>query len=134
MVDMKGGMFTSLSGDWRTPKELYEQLDKEFHFDFDPCPADWDGSWDGRYCDWGNSNYVNPPYGRGIIKWVSKAVIERLKGKLSVFLLPARTDTAWFHLLLSLTKPVEIRFIKGRLHFSDSGPAPFPSMVVVFRP
>src|SRR3989442_9909693 len=47
MVDMRGGMFTSLSGDWRTPKELYEQLDREFHFDFDPCPTDWNGSWDG---------------------------------------------------------------------------------------
>lgn len=76
---------------------------------------------------------MNPPYGREIIKWVRKAHIEVSTGRCKVVaLLPARTDTKWFHELI-LAK-YEIEFIKGRLKFSDSkNSAPFPSMIVVFE-
>jgi len=76
---------------------------------------------------------MNPPYGRKIVKWVEKAYIESKKtGTTVVALLPARTDTKWFHEYIYM-KAKEIRLIKGRLKFGDSkNPAPFPSMIVVF--
>lgn len=121
------GLFSSLSPHWATPKALYAELDKEFHFDFDPCPLN--AKFDGLDCKWGKSNYINPPYSRAITKWLEKSISERER---AVFLLPARTDTRWFHELI-LPNAKEIRFIKGRLHFNDKGPAPFPSMIVVFE-
>ena len=78
--------------------------------------------------------WCNPPYGREIGKWVKKAYEESLSGKLVVMLIPARTDTKWFHGYIYNKDGVEIRFIKGRLKFGNSqSGAPFPSMVVVFR-
>lgn len=76
--------------------------------------------------------FCNPPYGKEISKWVEKAYEENKKGVLVVLLLPARTDTRWFHNFIY--KKHEIRFIKGRLKFNDcKQPAPFPSMVVVMK-
>ena len=81
-------------------------------------------NWGGAFC--------NPPYGREIGLWVKKAYEESEKGQLVVMLLPARTDTKWFHDYI-LGK-AEIRFVRGRLKFGDStNSAPFPSMVVIFR-
>lgn len=88
-------MFSSLRANWKTPKDIYNQLDQEFHFDFDPCPTN--PTENGIFCDWGKSNFVNPPYGKAIIGWLQKAILEKKKGNTSVFLLPARTDTVWFH-------------------------------------
>jgi hypothetical protein len=84
--------------------------------------------------DWpGKSIFMNPPYGRAIYTWVDKARREAAKGKLVVCLLPARTDTKWFHGFI-LDK-AEIRFLPGRIKFSGMpGPGKFPSMIVIFGP
>lgn len=81
---------------WLTPKDLYDQLDQEFHFDFDPCPYPKPEGFDGLTCEWGKSNYVNPPFGsimhngkkKGPTAWMRKAIAEQKKGKLSVVLYP----------------------------------------------
>lgn len=128
-------MFSSKSIDWITPAALYMELDTEFHFDFDPCPYPRP-KWDGLQISWGKCNYVNPPYGREIGKWVEKGWFESCWGKTVVMLLPARTDTKWFHTFIY--KKAEIRFLRGRLKFLTGdgkvmNSAPFPSMIVIFR-
>ena len=65
--------------DWDTPKVLYQTLDAEFDFDFDPCPHN--PKFDGLKVEWGKRNFVNPPYGREIVRWVDKAIEEFKKGK-----------------------------------------------------
>ena len=77
--------------------------------------------------------FCNPPYGRAIGAWVRKCSMEAKKpGTLVVMLIPARTDTAYFHDYI-YGKAREIRFLRGRLRFNDGkSPAPFPSMIVVF--
>ena len=117
---------------WATPEGLYRDLDAEFHFDFDPCPLGDAKIWDGRMESWaGRRVYCNPPYGREIASWLAKA----REAQLAVYLLPARTDTAWWH--EHALQADEIRFIRGRLTFggpnSKGNPAPFPSVVLVYR-
>lgn len=122
-------LFSSINQNWRTPKVFYENLNKEFHFDFDPCPSN--PITDGLNNEWGKSNFVNPPY-RDIAKWIRKGYEEYLKGKTVVFLIPSRTDTKWWHEYVMQAS--EIRFIKGRLKFEGAkSSAPFPSCVVVFK-
>ena len=123
--------FSSASDRWATPSAVYEALDREFHFDFDPCPLD--GNQDGLaslFLEWRNHRaFVNPPYNRQIGKWLERG----LEADIAVFLLPARTDVSWFHRIV-LPYAREIRFLRGRLKFGDAtNGAPFPSMVVVFR-
>lgn len=78
---------------------------------------------------------MNPPYGREIGKWVKKAYEESTKGCTVVALLPSRTDTRYFHDYCYQKPNIEIRFIRGRLRFvGDSASAPFPSMIIIFRP
>lgn len=105
------------SDNWKTPDEFYHSLNTEFGFDFDPCPLNHDMSWDGLAIEWGNRNYINPPYSR-ILKesFVKKAIEESQKGKLCVMLLPVSTSTKLFH---DYIKPnaKEIRFIRGRIAF-----------------
>ena len=123
-------MFKSERNNWKTPKGFYKELDKEFHFDFDPCPSN--PTFDGLEIEWGERNFVNPPYAREITKWIEKAFEEWKKGKTIVMLLPSRTDTRWFHDYVMKAK--EIRFIKGRLKFDDQkNSAPFPSCLVIFN-
>jgi len=120
---------TSWRDDWRTPISLYNELNKEFHFNFDPCPNN--PEFDGLSVEWGGRNFVNPPYGRTIGLWLKKGFEEWQKGKLVVFLIPSRTDTIWWHDFVM--KATEIRFIEGRLKFSEyHNSAPFPSCIVVF--
>ena len=122
--------FSSQRLDWQTPKAVYQVLDSEFGFDHDPCPVN--PKVDGLKSDWGEVNYVNPPYGREISKWIEKGYEEYLKGKTVVFLIPSRTDTRWWHDYIM--KADEIRFIKGRLKFDDQeNSAPFPSAIVIFK-
>ena len=122
--------FLSINEKWKTPEKFYENLNNEFNFDFDPCPSN--PEFDGLAIEWGNCNFVNPPYGNVIAKWLAKAVDEQSEGKTSVFLIPSRTDTRWWHEYVM--KADEIRFIKGRLRFQGAKfNAPFPSVVVVFR-
>src|SRR5215216_2803610 len=115
MTKLNRGLFTSIRGDWKTPRALFQALDAEFHFDFDPCPIN--PKYDGLVINWGNMNFMNPPYGREIHKWIEKGYRESLNGKTVVFLLPSRTDTGWWHEYNM--KATEIRFIKGRLRFDD---------------
>lgn len=122
--------FTSLSMKWKTPRAVYQMLDAEFCFDFDPCPVN--PNFNGLEVDWKNRNYVNPPYGDDLPLWIEKGYIEHLKGKTVVFLIPSRTDTKYWHEYIM--KADEIRFIKGRLKFNDrKGSAPFPSSIVIFK-
>ena len=136
------GLFTSNTNEWATPLAFFDALDKEFHFDLDPCATDenhkchryFTREQNGLAQDWGGARvFCNPPYGRKIGEWVKKCAEESRKpDTLCVMLIPARTDTAYFHDYI-YNKAREIRFIRGRLHFNESkAGAPFPSMVVVF--
>ena len=115
---------------WATPSNIYDELNNEFNFDYDPCPLN--PKFDGLHSEWGKSNFVNPPYGRQIGKWIKKGFEEWHKCKTVVFLIPSRTDTIWWHDYCMMA--TEIRFIKGRLHFdSHKNSAPFPSAIVIFK-
>ena len=101
------------SDNWRTPKNIYEYLDREFHFDFDPCPYP-KPDWDGLIIDWGSCNFCNPPYSETEL-WVKKALEERKKGKSVVMLLRLDASTKWFRDLI--LPNAEIRLFDDRLHF-----------------
>lgn len=106
------------SDNWATPKELYNILNDEFHFDFDPCPINHDMSWDGLEVEWGKSNFINPPYSRMLKEaFIKKAYNESRKGKLCVMLLPVSTSTKIFHEYI-YHKAIEIRFLRGRVKYS----------------
>jgi site-specific DNA-methyltransferase (adenine-specific) len=106
------------SDNWKTPPELYENLNREFEFDFDPCPySEGEPLFDGLAVEWRDSNFINPPYSRKLKEaFVKKAVEERKKGKLCVMLLPVSTSTKLFHDVI-LPNKTEIRFLKGRVAF-----------------
>ena len=145
MTVMTPGMMSQTvpgkTDDWGTPQALYESLDKEFGFDIDVCAHEgnhkheryWTIEDDGLSKDWtGMKCYMNPPYGRGIGAWIRKAAdsAERGGGTIVVGLLPCRTDTAWWG---DVMRASEIRFIRGRLHFSEAqNAAPFPSCIVIW--
>lgn len=135
-------MFSSKTDLWETPQSFYDELNKEFQFTLDPCATPENAKcemfftkeMDGLTMNWeGNRVFCNPPYGKEIGKWVKKAYEESKKSNTTVvMLIPARTDTAYFHDYI-YHKAKEIRFVKGRLKFGQSkNAAPFPSMVVVF--
>ena len=123
---------------WATPKEFYDKLNAEFHFDYDPCPLN---GTDGLTKEWGQRNYINPPYSRKLKEaFVGKAVEESRRGKLCVMLLPVSTSTALFH---DWIKPnaEEIRFVRGRINFLANGvenekykSGQMDSMIVIFTP
>ena len=142
------GMMSSKSDEWETPQDLFDELDEEFGFQLDPCateenakcPLYWIKEQDGLKRSWTvwSPVFMNPPYGRQIGKWVKKAYEESQEGTV-VCLLPARTDTRWFHDYIwdrerhCPQEGVEVRFLKGRLKFGGAkNSAPFPSMIVVF--
>ena len=125
-------MFSKKSNDWATPLDFYLKLDKEFKFSFDPCPLR-SKSKTALLRDWKGNVFCNPPYSN-IKYFLEKGIneIKRKNAKVVVYLIPARTDTAWFHDLVY--NKAEIRFIKGRLKFGDSKhSAPFPSMLVIYK-
>ncbi len=142
-MTMTKGMYSSLRSDWETPPEVFVPLDEEFHFTLDVCATaetakclEWySPDTDGLSHEWDGVCWMNPPYGRKIGKWVKKAYEESLRGVTVVCLLPARTDTAWWHDYCM--KASEIRFLRGRVYFWQNGArstaAPFPSAVVVFK-
>ena len=106
------------SDNWETPKELYDKLNEEFDFNFDPCPINHDtNKWNGLEIDWKERNFINPPYSRKLKEaFVKKAIEEANKGKVCVLLLPVSTSTKLFHDYI-LPNKKEIRFIKGRVKF-----------------
>lgn len=138
---MTKGMYTSSSEEWSTPQTLFNRLNKEFNFTLDicaskenaKCPKYYTKEEDALKQEWGGVIWMNPPYGRKIGNWVKKAKEAAQQGKATVVcLLPARTDTAWWHDYVM--KADEIRLIRGRLKFGDGkGSAPFPSAIVVFK-
>ena len=135
---------------YATPPELYNELNKEFNFNFDPCPYnEGDIINDGLKIDWGKSNFVNPPYSQKLKEqFIIKGIEEMKKGNVSVFLIPVSTSTKLFH---DYIKPNanEIRFLKGRVKFgkiNDNGEFYYPlnkygkvqsgtndSMIVIFK-
>ena len=135
-------MKTSSSAEWATPQDFFDRLDAEFHFTLDPCSTDENAKCEKHYTkeqdglaqDWtGETVYCNPPYGREMPKWIKKCYEHSIGGGTAVMLIPARTDTKAFHDYIYGKS--EIRFICGRLHFNGSKwNAPFPSMVVIFKP
>lgn len=118
----------SKSDSWATPKRVYDELDKEFHFNFDPCPLNDNPEVNGLLIEWGTSTFMNPPYSNPT-PWVKKAYEQSLKGKLVVGLLRGDTSTKWFH-EWCLGK-AEIRFVKGRICFNGK-PAPFSSIIAIW--
>lgn len=134
-------IFSSNSNEWATPHAFFDELNKEFRFTLDPCATHENAKCsrhftkeeDGLTQSWqGETVFCNPPYGRDISKWIKKAHEEVLRGATVVMLIPARTDTAYFHDYIY--GKYEIRFVRGRLHFNESKTsAPFPSMIVVMR-
>ena len=123
-------VFSSASDHWETPVDVRVELDKEFSLDFDPCPLN--SSDDGLLLKWNGRVFCNPPYS-AIPDFIRKGIWHLSEGdvQLLVFLLPARTDTRWFHDYCM--KAREIRFLRGRLKFGNAEfNAPFPSMVVIF--
>jgi phage N-6-adenine-methyltransferase len=144
-TEMTGYMPPSQTDNWATPKDLWNQLNEVHRFDVDAAAsqsnhlcAKWYGldhedesRRDGLAVQWdGDSVWINPPYGRVIKDWTQAALDHYRQGANVVMLLPARTDTRWFH---DHCKQGNIEFIKGRLKFGGSTtPAPFPSMLVRF--
>ena len=133
--------YSSKSNEWATPQNLFDELNNEFNFTLDPCATDENAKCskyftiedDGLSKDWSNDVvFMNPPYGREIKKWVKKAYEENLKGATIVCLIPARTDTTYWHDFI-FDKADDIRFLRGRLKFGNSkNSAPFPSAIVVY--
>lgn len=128
--------------DWRTPKDLFKKLDEEFHFDLDPCSTHENALCEKHFTKeengliqkWGGVVFMNPPYCRETGKWIQKAYEESLEGAIVVCLIPVRTDAKYWHEII-FPYAADIRFIKGRLHFSESKQhAGFPSAVIVFSP
>ena len=127
------------SDNWKTPTSLYNELDKEFNFDFDPCPID--PVFDGLKIEWGLRNFVNPPYSRQLKEaFIKKAYAESLKCKLCVMLLPVSVSTKIFHDVIYPN--AEIRFVKGRVKFEGINTfgefvknkvGMHDSMIVIFR-
>ena len=146
-------MFSTGKDDWETPQAFFEKLNKEFVFMLDPCSTDKNAKCNWHYTEadngltksWkGATAFVNPPYSSGKQDdWIKKCYEEAQQPLTTVVaLLPARTDTIRFHKYI-LNK-AEIRFLKGRLVFEVNGkpvldkkgrpqPAPFPSMIVIWR-
>lgn len=133
--------FSSRSDEWATPHWLFSALSREFGFTLDPCSTHRNAKCerhftiheDGLRQDWSRDIvFMNPPYGVAIRLWMMKAYYESSKGAVVVCLVPARTDTRWWH---SYAMRGEIRLLRGRLKFGDSqNSAPFPSAVVILRP
>ena len=133
------GLMTSTTDLWSTPQDFFDAYNDVYHFDVDVCATNenalcakfYSPEEDGLSKEWNDVCWMNPPYGREIGKWMKKAYESSLHGATVVCLVPARTDTAWWH---EYAMKGEIEFIRGRLKFGDAkNSAPFPSAVVVFQ-
>ena len=133
------GMLSSLTDQWATPQRVFDLLNAEFGFELDVCALPGNAKCrryftpkvDGLKQDWKGKCWMNPPYGRAIGNWMRKAYESSLQGATVVCLVPARTDTAWWH---DYATKGEIRFVRGRLRFGTAtSAAPFPSAVVIFQ-
>jgi phage N-6-adenine-methyltransferase len=132
--------FSSATDLWATPRAFFEEVSKEFRFRVDVCASPenakcaryFTAAQDGLKQRWSGVCWMNPPYGRTIGLWMRKAWESAQDGATVVCLVPARTDTAWWH---DYAAKGEVRFLRGRLKFGGSNnSAPFPSALVIFRP
>jgi phage N-6-adenine-methyltransferase len=130
---------TSKTDLWTTPQETFDALNAEFGFTVDvcalpenaKCPRFFTPEMDGLAQKWNGTCWMNPPYGRAIKAWMRKAYESSLNGATVVCLVPARTDTAWWH---DYAMHGELRFLRGRLRFGEAqNNAPFSSVIVVFK-
>lgn len=135
--------FSSKRDTWTTPKKLFNDLNNKYNFTLDAC-ADYDNHLCDKYYTLNNSCFnhtflnervfMNPPYSRKMYDFIKKCYYEMYRAELIVLLVPARTDTKWFHEFIYNKQDVRIEFIKGRLKFGDGkSAAPFPSMLVYFN-
>lgn len=139
---MSGGgniHFSSATDLWATPQDFFDRLNVKFGFTLDVCATAenakcarfYTSADDGLSQPWAGVCWMNPPYGREIGKWMRKAYESSLRGATVVCLVPARTDTNWWH---DYAMRGEVEFVRGRLKFGDrKKDAPFPCAVVVFR-
>lgn len=133
--------FSSASDNWATPQDFFDKMNSRFGpFELDvcaskenaKCPRYFTSDDNGLSRQWDGRCWMNPPYGRAIGLWMRKAYESSLSGATVVCLVPARTDTAWWHNYAALGK---VEFIRGRLKFGgQKNSAPFPSAIVVFMP
>lgn len=138
---MNQALLSSKTVEWETPQVFFDQLHRIYHFETDVCAQPdnakcahfFTPDMDGLLQKWTGMCWMNPPYGREIGKWIWKAYESAMQGATVVCLLPARTDTSWFHDYIQ--GKAEIEFVRGRLKFGGAkNSAPFPSMIVVFKP
>ena len=131
--------FSSKTDLWTTPQDFFDKLNAQYHFETDVCATDentkcvnwWTIEHDGLSQIWNGICWCNPPYGRGIGAWMKKAYESAQNGATVVCLIPARTDTAWWH---EYVMKGEVEFLRGRLKFGGhKNSAPFPSALVVFK-
>lgn len=131
--------FSSKTDQWATPQWFFDKYNNIFNFTLDVCADEFNKKCDRYYTkeqdglsqEWDGMCWMNPPYGREIIKWMQKAYESSLTGATVVCLVPSRTDTKWWH---EYAIKGEIEFIKGRLKFGNvKNSAPFPSAIVVFK-
>lgn len=132
-------LYSKEKSTWETPDDLFDKLDKEFHFQIDLCANEYNKKCDNYYSEEKNSLiqewlglcWMNPPYGKGIDQWIRKAYESSLKDNTTIVcLLPVRSDTKWWH---NYCMRGEIRFLNKRLKFKNSGNmATFPSAIVIF--
>ena len=137
---MTSVMFSSSSDEWETPQDFFDRLNRTYQFTLDVCATPSNAKCaryftkaeDGLSQPWEGTCWMNPPYGREIGLWIKKTYESGLEaGTVVVCLLPARTDTRWWHEYV-IPHAKNIEFIRGRLKFSGKAPAPFPSALVVF--
>ena len=134
-------MFSSKTDMWATPQDFFDRLNRLFNFNLDVCATAENAKCarfftvadNGLAQKWDGTCWMNPPYGREIGEWVAKAYKSSRENMCTVVcLIPARTDTSWWH---EYCAKGEIYFVRGRLKFGEAkNSAPFPSAVVVFRP
>jgi hypothetical protein len=119
-------------GYWLIPREIYNRLDSEFHFDYDPCPNPRPKDFDGLSVEWKTSNWVNPPFWGGITAWVRKAIEEQEKGKTSVLILPLDN---WVNLLINAGAEIRTEGSHEWVHTKDGSKkkAPRPSILFILR-
>lgn len=130
--------FGSDSAEWSTTQDLFDELNEIFHFDLDACATHENAKCDKYFTvdddalkqDWRGTVFMNPPYGREIEAFMCKAYEESLKDATVVCLVPARTDTRWWH---HYARRGKIIYLRGRLKFGGAKTsAPFPSAIVIF--
>jgi len=131
--------FSSKTDLWATPQEFFDKYNAIYNFTTDVCATKENAKCEKYYTledsafnhNWVGVCWMNPPYGRTIKEWMKKAYESSLNGGTVVCLVPARTDTAWWH---DYAIKGEIEFIRGRLKFGgQKNSAPFPSAVVIFK-